>query len=304
MLLLASWLACGTAPPPSPAPAPTVAAPVGPESPAPPPAPPTAPLEVPDAPPALAARLVEADARILDPSVPDELAATWGHAQQRVFRRLADDPVLATAVLAAIADPVQRERFERWIHGTREIALTAKPRTDLPDWRIVPPPPPGALVGYYEAAAQASGVPWSVLAAIHLNETRMGRLRGVSPAGAQGPMQFMPTTWKAYGTGDVNAPADAIAAAGNYLAKMGWAKDPDKALWHYNHSPHYVAAIRAFAEVLDREPRLYRGLWGWQVYYRTIQGSIWLSEGYAQEQRVPIEAWCAGNDALHCPPVH
>lgn len=143
-----------------------------------------------------------------------------------------------------------------------------------------------------------------MLASVHLNETKMGRIRGISPAGAKGPMQFMPETWAAYGLGgDVESPTDAIAGAAHYLAKMGWAKDPRKALWHYNHSEHYVDAILDFAAFLDSDPRRYRGLWGWQVYYRTVKGSIWLSEGYAQAARVPIEAWCDERGEPWCPPL-
>ncbi len=35
-------------------------------------------------------------------------------------------------------------------------------------------------------------MPWYYLAAINLIETRMGRIDGLSTAGAQGPMQFLP----------------------------------------------------------------------------------------------------------------
>ena len=51
---------------------------------------------------------------------------------------------------------------------------------------------------------------WEVLAAIMLVETRMGRIHSRSSAGAQGPMQFLPATWEAYGLGgDVHDAHDA-----------------------------------------------------------------------------------------------
>jgi hypothetical protein len=57
-------------------------------------------------------------------------------------------------------------------------------------------------------------VPWEFLAAIHLVETRMGRIRGTSSAGSQGPMQFLPSTWKRCGRGgDIQATGDASLAA-------------------------------------------------------------------------------------------
>ena len=83
--------------------------------------------------------------------------------------------------------------------------------------RIVEPAPIEDLTRYYKDAEAEFGVPWYYLASIHLVETRMGRIRGVSVAGAQGPMQFMPGTWAAYGEGDVNSDRDAIRAAARYL---------------------------------------------------------------------------------------
>ncbi len=45
-------------------------------------------------------------------------------------------------------------------------------------------------------------------------------------AGAMGHFQFMPSTWAAYGSGDIiNNFQDAVFSAGNYLNKAGWKKD-------------------------------------------------------------------------------
>lgn len=305
--MIALLLACAGGPA-TPPPAPTAA--VVEVAPPPPPAPPPfvperadeVPLAVPDGADEIARRLVYADDRVVDEAIPDDVAAAWGHAEQRIFRKLGGDPALLAAVLDAVPDRVQADTFARLVHASVEIAATVtKPRGDLPDWRIVEPPPLGELIAAYQAGEAEHGVPWPVLASIHLNETKFGRLRGVSPSGALGPMQFMPGTWAAYGDGDVNDPHDAIRAAANYLAKMGWARDPRKAVWHYNHSAHYVEAILTFAEVITDDPRRMRGLWGWQVYYRTVKGPIWLSTGYASPTRMSIDAWCAGKDVLHCP---
>lgn len=308
-VLLSLLLACAAdppstaAPPPAPEPAPVAVV----DAPAPPPAPASPPaidLAIPRDAHLLVQRLQDAERRIRDPQVDDATAAALGHLQQRIYRTLADDPVLAAAVTAGV-DPELRPWVEKNVAGTRAIARTvARPKTDLPPWRIVEPIPAAELLGYYKEAEQKHGVPWSVLASIHLNETRTGRLRGVSDAGARGPMQFMPATWKAYGEGDIESDRDAILAAGNYLAKMGWAKDRRKAVWHYNHHDAYVDAVLAYADVMAADERAFRGYWGWQVYYRTVAGSIWLSTGYESADRQPIEAWCAERGEPWCPKVH
>src|SRR5438270_10948820 len=79
------------------------------------------------------------------------------------------------------------------VNGSRDASKQLKlltgpiPRT-LPDWKIVQPAPVEDLLRYYKEAEAQFGVPWQYLAAIHLVETRMGRIRGLSTAGAQGPM--------------------------------------------------------------------------------------------------------------------
>jgi cell wall-associated NlpC family hydrolase len=85
--------------------------------------------------------------------------------------------------------------------------------------------PADLLPRYQQAAARCPGLPWPVLAGIGKVESDHNRPPDqVSPAGAEGPMQFLPTTWTEYGTdsnGDGTAdpfdPADALAAAADYL---------------------------------------------------------------------------------------
>ncbi|MBU8733716.1 lytic transglycosylase domain-containing protein [Cytobacillus oceanisediminis] len=100
----------------------------------------------------------------------------------------------------------------------------------------------------YKAAGERFGVDWYVLAAIHDIETDFSRIKlMVSSAGAIGHMQFMPSTFSAYGV-DGNGDGrkdpwnleDAIHSAANYLAASGYKKDIRKAIWHYNHADWYV----------------------------------------------------------------
>lgn len=82
----------------------------------------------------------------------------------------------------------------------------------------------------YKAAGEKYGIPWQILFGLHKTETgcRNGPILSGYGSGAQGPMQFMPGTWRAYGVdgdgdgvADINNAKDAIHGAANYLAKHG-----------------------------------------------------------------------------------
>lgn len=108
----------------------------------------------------------------------------------------------------------------------------------------------------------------------------MGRIRGTSEAGAQGPMQFMPSTWAAYGEGDINSNRDSIAAAARYLQRNGAPGDMRRALYRYNNDYRYVDAVTIYAERMRADERAFWGYYQWQVYYVTMNGDVWLPEGY------------------------
>jgi membrane-bound lytic murein transglycosylase B len=184
-------------------------------------------------------------------------------------------------VLAAVA-PARRARVDANVTAGTELRLLTKPRPALPDsWRIVAPPPAAELLAAYHDAEAATGVPWAYLAAVHLVETRMGRIRGTSTAGAQGPMQFLPSTWSRYGNGgDINNPHDAIAAAARLLKADGAPANMANALFSYNHSDHYVRAVTLYAQQMQADARAYDAYYYWLVYYRLMTGDIVLEEGY------------------------
>jgi Transglycosylase SLT domain len=116
---------------------------------------------------------------------------------------------------------------------------------------------PLEFISIYEAAARTSdGLDWTILAAIHKIETRFGRGRSTSSTGAQGPMQFMPSTFRTYGIdgdgdgeADFNHLEDAIFSAANLLCANG-AGDPARlapAIRNYNHSRTYVNEVLTLA---------------------------------------------------------
>jgi soluble lytic murein transglycosylase-like protein len=232
---------------------------------------------------ALLEQLVKAERAVRDPSVTGGELAYMGHLQQLVYRRLIEHPDLRDAVFAAIppdlrgsADFNLAAGADLWLFGPVRV-------TELPEWRIVSAPPINDLLRYYREAEAEFGVSWSYLAAINLVETRMGRIRGDSYAGAQGPMQFMPKTWDAYGDGDINDPRDAILGAARYLRATGAPGDMERAIWHYNHDPEYVDAVMKYAAVMKGDPNAFRGYYGWQVYYQTAYGTYLLPVGWSKD---------------------
>jgi len=171
--------------------------------------------------------------------------ASLGHLQQVAYRALAEHPEWDAAVKAVLPAALHGVVDANVTAGRELRSLVRNPRPNLPAWRIVAPEPIDVLRGHYEAAEAEFGVPWEHLAAVHLTETRMGRIRGTSTAGAQGPMQFLPSTWEAYGEGDINDTGDAIRAAARYLKANGAPERMADALYRYNPTPKYVNAVTA-----------------------------------------------------------
>ena len=224
--------------------------------------------------------------------------ADAGRRTEAAYRTLVEHPELTAPVLAGL-DPAARAQARHAVDAGRALNdLNGPPQPTLPAWRIVDPLPAPELRGYYDQAQQRFGVPWTVLAAVNLVETRMGRVVGLSSAGARGPMQFMPATWSAYGLGgDVRDPRQAILGAANYLAANGGARPGglDRALLHYNNDVRYVRAVRGYAAMMDADPAAFLGLHAWPVTYRTTAGTVPLEPGYESDHSVPVGEWLAAH---------
>ncbi|HKD93589.1 MAG TPA: lytic murein transglycosylase, partial [Gaiellaceae bacterium] len=123
-----------------------------------------------------------------------------------------------------------------------------------------------ALLPIWQAAGNAYGIPWPVLAAINKVETNFGSNLGPSSAGAVGWMQFMPSTWARWGidangdgVADPNNPTDAIFSAARYLAGCGGQFDITRAVYCYNHASWYVNEVMGLASLYSQSGGLDSG---------------------------------------------
>ncbi len=191
---------------------------------------------------------------------------------QRMLRLMAARRALGDATLARLPPDVRAEARDTVI-GRRRLAAIPRSPGGLPRIRVARAAPAAELRSHYAAAQRRFGVHWSILASINFVESAFGRVRSASEAGARGPMQFLPSTWREYGMGgDIDDPRAAILGAANYLRRSGAPRDLDGALFAYNHSAAYVRAIRRFAGRMRADPRAFLAYYAWQVYVRTPTG--------------------------------
>jgi membrane-bound lytic murein transglycosylase B len=129
--------------------------------------------------------------------------------------------------------------------------------------RALPAIPPTWLDWYQQAAATCPGLPWTVLAAIGTVEsdngqsTASGVHSGANFAGAEGPMQFEPSTFVSFGVvgpGGADPPSpydpvDAVYSAARLLCTDGGGNPSTvaQAVYAYNHSSDYVARVMSLA---------------------------------------------------------
>jgi membrane-bound lytic murein transglycosylase B len=241
----------------------------------------------------LADDLVADEQALRDPSTPEAALQAAARRQQAAYRAIGRDSQLDAIARPRIPAALQQV-YDLNVDARRQLTAMAETRDTIPAWRIEAPAPPDDLQGYYREAEAASGVGWNYLAAINLVETRLGSVVGPSSAGAQGPMQFLPSTFAGYGDGgDIHSPRDSILAAGRYLAANGFAGNHDQAIYQYNHAAQYVRAVNDYAAVLAVDPAAFTGFYRWEVYVKTTAGDLLLPIGYASSTPVPVQEYLA-----------
>jgi membrane-bound lytic murein transglycosylase B len=191
---------------------------------------------------------------------------------QRILRYAARHPKVAAKAFAKLPRTLAAQSKDETA-AIQELLALARPIKGSATFKVQPALPAADLLRHFKKAERRFGVEWEVLAAVMLAETKFGRVKSDSHAGAQGPMQFMPATWKAYGLGgDIQDPRDAVMAAANYLRATGAPRDYQRALHAYNPSQAYVDAILLHARQIKRDARNYYVYYNWQVFVLTTDG--------------------------------
>ena len=192
--------------------------------------------------------------------------------EQRLYRLLARNTKLAAAAMPLLP-PDQRAVARDLLAAHRQLYRLTPPLRSNTAIRVGPAAPAATLLAYYREADRRFRVPWHVLASVNFVESKFGKLRNASAAGAQGPMQFMPATWRQYGLGgNVHDVHDAILGAANYLRASGAPRDIRRALHAYNPSAAYVDAVLRYARRMRVDRLMFYELYNWQVFLKTPHG--------------------------------
>lgn len=172
----------------------------------------------------------------------------------------------------ADAKEVERLRYEERddLEARLDIdAISAANAPPVGGVRVGPAAPAAQLLAWYRQAQARFGIRWQLLAAINFVESDFGRARTTAKADAQGPMQFEPATWRAYGMGgNVYDPHDSILAAANLLAANHGRTDELRALSHYNPSPLYWNAVLHYAHRIQTVRFAFREYYAWKLFLK------------------------------------
>jgi membrane-bound lytic murein transglycosylase B len=205
------------------------------------------------------------------------------HADERALRTATGAKFVAAArdrqlvIRTLVHTPKEAAIVEKLAPGERDdldvrrdlVELSAQSPPQVGGVRVGPARPASTILSFYREAQQRFRVRWELLAAINFVESDFGRARTTAKADAQGPMQFEPATWRAYGMGgDVYAEHDAILAAANLLAANGARTNEHAALRHYNRSPIYWGAVLHLAHRMATVSTAFREYYAWRLYLR------------------------------------
>ncbi|MFF5210172.1 lytic transglycosylase domain-containing protein [Streptosporangium sp. NPDC000396] len=199
--------------------------------------------------------------------------------QQRIYRAMARSTALAQETIRRLPKQLAAEARDN-VTAVGKLLSMARPISAArrKGMLLAEPLPAMRLRDHMVRAEKRFGVEWEVLAAIMLVETKFGRVRSASSTGAQGPMQFMPGTWRQYGLGgDVHNARDAVLGAANYLKASGAPRDYRRALFAYNHDTRYVDAVLAHARQIKRDSRSFYAYYNWQVFVLSAKGDVRLT---------------------------
>jgi murein DD-endopeptidase MepM/ murein hydrolase activator NlpD len=179
--------------------------------------------------------------------------------------------VSAPSATAGIQLPTTKSSSGGVQYGSGGTPTSANPTTTIASFGPAPLGVPNFLIDsfeippfllpIYQACGTEYGIPWEVLASINKIETNFGTNMGPSSAGAMGWMQFLPSSWEAFGL-DANGdgrkdpynPVDAICAAAHYLKLSGGSNDLYKAIFSYNHADWYVQEVLSYARAYGKLP--------------------------------------------------
>jgi hypothetical protein len=179
---------------------------------------------------------------------------------------------LVPGVLALVSAPgagmARLTKAVRAITGRSATLVGLRPAQQrLPVDRTAGSGRPSTYLQLFQASAAryCPGLSWTVLAAIGQIESGDGSNMGPSSAGALGPMQFLPSTWREWGITafgesgppDIMDPFDAVPAAARLLcaagAGSGSASGLRGAIFGYNHATWYVNEVLALAQAYARD---------------------------------------------------
>lgn len=120
---------------------------------------------------------------------------------------------------------------------------------------MAPPVPPSNVLPYLQQAASSTGLPLSVVEAQNYAESGYGSDNGPSSAGAEGPWQFLPSTYTGAG-GKAGTENDWAASTPIYIKYMDSLLTEEggnifKALEAYNAGPGNLGAGAGYASGIE-----------------------------------------------------